>query len=114
MSALPPCCLAEEEENCNCNKVAVKKNPTIEQLSTIENDCKCILLSSDSSRSLKDEYIIEGYAPAGNHRPQSVKRSLWDEFEREKQKFRNPKIPGIFCSACSLAIILMSVETWSF
>ena len=48
----------------------------------------------------------EAYAPVANRRPQSVRSSPWDAFELEKQKFRNPKIPGIFCSACSLDFIL--------
>ena len=102
MSALSPCCQAEEEEKCNCNRVAVKRNPTIEQLSSIEKGCKCIMLSSDSYKSDKTEYIVEAHGSGANRRPQSVKRSKWDELEQEKQKFRNPKIPGIFCSAGSL------------
>ena len=95
MSALLPCYQAEEKEECNCNIVAVKS--TTEQLSSIEKGCNCMMLSSDSYKSDKTEYIIEAHASAANKRPQSVKRSKWDEFEREKQKFRNPKIPGIFC-----------------
>ena len=112
MSALLPCCQAEEGEKCNCNVVSVKS--TTEQLSSIEKGCNCMMLSSDSYKSDKTEYVIEAHASAANRRPQSVKRSNWDEFEQEKQKFRNPKIPGIFCSAGSLAFILMSVGSWSF
>ena len=105
MSALSPCCQAEEEDKCNCNMVAVT---TKEQLSTIGKSCKkCIMLSSDSSysKSAKTEYVIEAYASAANHRPQSVGRSNWDELEQEKQRKINPKT-GIFCFASSLAYIL--------
>ena len=112
MSALLPCCQAEEGEKCNCNIVAVKS--TTEQLSSIEEGCNCMIVSSDSYTSDKTEYIIEAHASAANKRPQISKRSPWDEFEREKQKFRNPKIPGIFRSASSLAFISMSVGLWSF
>ena len=105
MSALLPCCQAEEEEKCNRNRVAVT---TREQLSTIGNGCKkSFMLSSDSSYSklAKTEFIIEAYASAEKHRPQSVGRSNWDELGRETQKKINPKT-GIFCFASSLAYIL--------
>ena len=108
MGAFLPCYQGQEEEKCNCNKVSVKRNP-FPILSYIKKGCKCIVLSSDSYKSDKTEYIIEAHASGANRRPQSVKRSKWDEFEQEKQKFRNKKIPGIFCSTGSLPFILMSV-----
>ena len=110
MSALSPCCQAQEDDQCNCQKVVVTSG-TKEHFSNMNKDCNCIMLSSDSYKSDKNEYIIEAHAPAANRRPQSVKRSKWDEFEQEKQKFRNPKIPGIFFSAASFAYILLSA--WS-
>ena len=115
MSALSPCCQAEEEEKCNCNRVNVKRNPTREQLSNIEKRCKCVMGSTDSYEADKTMYVIEAHAAGRAYRPpQEVKRSTWNEFEQEKQKYRNPKIPGIFRSAGSLAFISMSVGLWSF
>ena len=110
MSALSTSYPAEEEEKCNCNRVAVKRNPTSEQLSTIEKGCKCIMLSSDSYKSDKTEYIIEAHAAGANRRPQSVKRSKWDEFEQEKQKFRNPKIPGTYILIGRLTCFYINVS----
>ena len=95
MSALWQCCQAEEGEACNCNIVSVRS--TTEQLLNIEKGCNCMLTSADSYTSDKTEYIIEAHASAANKRPQIDKRSSWDELEREIQKYRNPKIPGIFC-----------------
>ena len=96
MSALMPCCQAEEEEKCNCNRLVVT---TREQLSTIGKKCNCIMMSADSSfsKSAKTNIIIEAHASAANHRPQNVGRSNWDDLEQERQQKRNPKT-GIFCS----------------
>ena len=98
MSALSPCCQAEEEEKCNCNRLVVSAR---DQLSNINmgKKCNCMMMSADSSFSkmAKTDIIIEAHASASNHRPQNVGRANWDELDLERQQKRNPKT-GLFCS----------------
>ena len=91
MSAISPCCQAEEEEKCHGTGAAIRKNPTKAQLEKHRKKCKRYTVSADSSTSNSDEFTIEGYAPAGNHRPQNVGSFNWAKFPQDRQTKINQK-----------------------